>query len=280
MESSTQSSVKPKRYSVFNKKYYITESLGEGKSSKVYKAFEIDNPKKMVALKLIKQDFIKSGKEKSIEMIEQEINILKNLDHNNINRIYDYGVSGVIVKPSGREIPNLVYITLEYVPGGLLFDLCEAAGPMGEDAGRLFMNQITNVVSYMQEKKVVHRDIKLENVMLADDLTLKLVDFGFAAYKKDIKQLKSYRGTKTYMAPEIKEGKTYDGRTTDIFSFGVILFVIVHGIFPFSEARQDEAYYKYIYQENSRKYWRKTGGEDLSEEFQDLMMKMIAYDPK
>ena len=73
-------------------------------------------------------------------MIEQEINILKTLDHKNINKIYDYGVNGVIVKPSGREIPNLVYITLEFVPKGLLFDLCEAAGPMGEDAGRLFMS--------------------------------------------------------------------------------------------------------------------------------------------
>lgn len=89
----------------------------------------------------------------------------------------------------------------------------------------------------MQEKKVVHRDIKLENILVGDGLALKIADFGFAAFKKDIKDLKSYRGTKTYMAPEIKEGKSYDGRKTDIFSFGVILFVIVHGIFPFSEAK-------------------------------------------
>lgn len=97
---------------------------------------------------------------------------------------------------------------------------------------------------------------------------MKLADFGFAAFKKkDMKALSSYRGTKTYMAPEIKQSKLYDGYKSDIFSVGVILFVIVHGIFPFSEAKQEESYYKYIYQENYRKYWRKTGGEDLSDNF-------------
>lgn len=72
----------------------------------------------------------------------------------------------------------------------------------------------------------MHRDLKLENILVDDGLTIKVADFGFATYKK-INKLKSYRGTKTYMAPEIKEGKVYDGRQSDIFSVGVILFIIV-----------------------------------------------------
>ena len=88
------------------------------------------------------------------------------------------------------------------------------------------MEQLVDVISYMQDKKVVHRDLKLENILVDDGLNLKIADFGFATYKK-IGKLKSYRGTKTYMAPEIKEGKTYDGRQADIFSAGVILFIMV-----------------------------------------------------
>ena len=67
------------------------------------------------------------------------------------------------------------------------------------------------VMGYMQGKGVVHRDLKLENILVDDNMNLKVADFGFATYKK-INKLHSYRGTMTYMAPEIKEGKTYDGK--------------------------------------------------------------------
>lgn len=130
-------------------------------------------------------------------------------------------------------ISNFVYIILEYVAGGHFFDLCEGAGAMGEQGGRYFMDQLTEVVTYMQDKKVCHRDLKLENILVDENMRLKIADFGFATYKK-ISQLSSYRGTKTYMAPEIREGKVYDGRKSDIFSLGVILFIVVHGIFPFT----------------------------------------------
>ena len=130
----------------------------------------------------------------------------------------------------------------------------------------------------MHEKKAVHRDLKLENILVDDGLNLKIADFGFATYKK-ISKLSSYRGTKTYMAPEIKEGKVYDGRLSDVFSAGVILFIIVLGIFPFSEAKKDEYYYKLIYEGKLEKYWKKTGGETLSEEFKDLVLKMLSHNP-
>jgi serine/threonine protein kinase len=83
---------------------------------------------------------------------------------------------------------------------------------------------------------VVHRDLKLENILVDEKLNLKVADFGFATYKK-IEKLKSYRGTLTYMAPEIKEQKIYKGKEVDMFSCGVILFIIVQGIFPFKEAK-------------------------------------------
>ena len=99
-------------------------------------------------------------------------------------------------------------------------------GGMGEDYGRFFLQQLIEVVGYMQGKGVVHRDLKLENILVDDMMNLKVADFGFATYKK-INKLQSYRGTMTYMAPEIKEGKTYDGKQIDMFSVGVILFIII-----------------------------------------------------
>merc|ERR1712045_746238 len=98
--------------------------------------------------------------------------------------------------------------------------------------------------------RCVHRDLKLENILVDDKLNLKIADFGFACYKS-VDQLKSYRGTMTYMAPEIKEGKTYVGTKVDLFS----LSVIVQGIFPFKEARKEEYFYKLLLDGRYDTYW-------------------------
>ena len=129
----------------------------------------------------------------------------------------------------------------------------------------------------MHRKRVIHRDLKLENIMIDENLNLKIGDFGFACYK-NVDALKSYRGTMTYMAPEIKEGKTYVGSKVDIFSMSVILFIIVQGIFPFKEARKEEYFYKLLLDRNYDTYWSKVNGHTLSPEFKDLVLKLFAYD--
>ena len=129
----------------------------------------------------------------------------------------------------------------------------------------------------MHTKRVVHRDLKLENVLVDDQLNLKLADFGFACYKS-IDALKSYRGTMTYMAPEIKEGKTYKGSQVDLFSLGVILFIIVQGIFPFKEARKEEFFYGLLLNGRYDTYFTKVNGHGLSAPFKDLILKLFAYD--
>merc|ERR1719409_1040266 len=134
-------------------------------------------------------------------------------------------------------------------------------------------------LKYIQGKGVVHRDLKLENILVDENLNLKVADFGFATYKK-INKLNSYRGTMTYMAPEIKEGKQYDGRSIDVFSTGVILFIIVQGIFPFKEAKKDEYFYNLILTGKIDHYWKKVGGQNLSDEFKDLILKIFSYDGK
>ena len=104
------------------------------------------------------------------------------------------------------------------------------------------MKQFCDCIGFIHDKKVAHRDLKLENILVDHELNIKVADFGFATFKK-VNKLSSFRGTKTYMAPEIIEHQIYDGRKADIFSIGVILFIIVQGIFPFLEATPDEYYY-------------------------------------
>lgn len=92
----------------------------------------------VVALKIFREEFLTRDSE-SIKSVEKEIEILQGLSHDNIINIVKYGSDGHVKKPSGRELSNLVYILLEYVSGGLLFDVCQTLGGMGEDGGRYFM---------------------------------------------------------------------------------------------------------------------------------------------
>ena len=132
-------------------------------------------------------------------------------------------------------------------------------------------------IDYMHNLRCVHRDLKLENILVDDNLDLKIADFGFACYK-NIDNLKSYRGTMTYMAPEIKEGKNYDGTQVDLFSIGVILFIIVQGIFPFKEARKEEYFYNLLMTGQISTYFEKVNGQNLSADFKDLILRLFSFD--
>ncbi len=275
--SSNSQSSSQQQHPVFNGQYEILKSLGEGNTSKVYLGRSLANPASTAAIKILKEEFLRRD-EGSIVSVQNEITILRNLEHGGIIRMLDYGDAGRVVKPSGRVISNLVFIVMECVEGGLLFDMCQLMGGMGEDAGRFFATQLLDSLEYMHGQRVVHRDLKLENILVDERLNLKIADFGFACYK-NVDSLKSYRGTMTYMAPEIKEGKQYRGSQVDLFSMGVILFIIVQGIFPFKEARREEYFYNLIVSGQTDYYQKKVNGDHLSAEFMDLILALFSYDP-
>lgn len=121
---------------VFNGEYDIIKALGEGNTSKVYLGRSQQNGQ-LVAIKILKEEFLRRDND-SIRSVHNEITILKNMNQQNLIAMLGYGDSGEVVKPSSRLINNLVYIMMEYVPEGLLFDLCQTMGAMGEHGGRFF----------------------------------------------------------------------------------------------------------------------------------------------
>lgn len=131
----------------------------------MYLARHIFDPSKKIAIKILRDEFLKGNNGTNTKLVEQEIQILSALNHNNIVRLIDYGSDGQIVKCSGRVLSNLVYISLEYVEGGLMFDLCKTGGAMGEEIGRFLFKQLVNSMKYMHQRNVVHRDLKIENIL-------------------------------------------------------------------------------------------------------------------
>ncbi|CDW84892.1 protein kinase domain containing protein [Stylonychia lemnae] len=262
---------------VLNGKYIMLSTLGEGNTSKVYLAQTISDPKTYVAVKVLRDEFLRRD-EDSRKAVVNEVVILQALKHPNIIKILEYGDNGQVFKPSGKVLTGLIYIVLEYVQGGLLFDVCQLVGGLGEDGGRYFFKQMLKSIEYMNLKNVSHRDLKLENILVDNDLNLKIADFGYASYQK-IDLLKSYRGTFTYMAPEIKLNLTYNGLKVDLFSSGVILFILIRGIFPFKEAREEEFFYNLLMKGKYTEYWEKVQGNYLSDECRDLLQRLFSFDP-
>ena len=103
---------------------------------------------------------------------------------------------------------------------------------------------------------MVHRDLKLENFIVIDGNRLKLIDFGFAM-ALNINKLSIFNGTRVYMAPELLQKKVHDGRKSDIFALGVILYIMAVGTFPFTTASADDENYKLIMDERITEFWKR-----------------------
>jgi len=131
---------------------------------------------------------------------------------------------------------------MEFIDGEELFDiqpymreLSQSSEFNNQEIGLMVFSQILEAVHYTHSNGIVHRDIKLENILVDKSMNIKLADFGFAT-NDHIDRLDSFLGSPAYMAPEILEGKIYNGKKTDIFALGVVLFGLVCGVAPFISA--------------------------------------------
>ncbi|CAK9857118.1 unnamed protein product [Sphagnum jensenii] len=205
-------------------KYELGKTLGEGTFAKVKYAKNMETGES-VAIKVLDKD--KVLKHKMVEQIKREISTMKLVKHPNIVQLLEVIAS-----------KTKIYIVLEYVTGGELFDKILHQGRLKEDESRKYFQQLIEAVDYCHSRGVYHRDLKPENLLLDTDGNLKISDFGLSALPQQVREdglLHTTCGTPNYVAPEVIDDKGYHGASADIWSCGVILFVLMAGYLPFDE---------------------------------------------
>ncbi|CAN6452346.1 unnamed protein product [Victoria cruziana] len=243
---------------VFLSNYRLGKTLGIGSFGKVKIAEHVLTGHK-VAIKILNRRKIKNMEME--EKVRREIKILRLFMHPHIIRLYE-----VI------ETQSDIFVVMEYVKSGELFDYIVEKGRLQEDEGRAFFQQIISGVEYCHRNMVVHRDLKPENILLDSKCNVKIADFGLSNIMRDGHFLKTSCGSPNYAAPEVISGKLYAGPEVDVWSCGVILYALLCGSLPFDD-------------ENIPNLFKKIKGgiytlpSHLSVGARDLIPRMLVVDP-
>ncbi|CAH8509452.1 unnamed protein product [Schistosoma rodhaini] len=254
--------------------YNPADVLGNGAFAIVYKGRVRSNPDEPVAIKIMLKD---QNVLKSKTLLSKEICVLKDLNHENIVRLYDHSISS-----SG------VYLVMEYCNGGDLSEYLQAKRTLPEDTIRHFLIQIGSAMDAMNRKGFMHRDLKPGNILLSHCrdcghhvtsipgylLSFKLADFGFARFLQDGMMAVTMCGSPMYMAPEVLMCRKYDA-VADIWSMGIIVYQCLTGKAPFY-ANTPEAL-KNIYEKTA--CLRPKIPVTTSKALQDLLLKMLIRKP-
>ncbi|CAO3642837.1 unnamed protein product [Cunninghamella echinulata] len=193
----------------------------------------------------------------------RELAIMYLLRHPNICQLKEYITDG-----------DYYYMFLEYVDGGQLLDYIIRHGKLREKQARKFARQIASALDYCHRNSIVHRDLKIENILLTRDENIKIIDFGLSNIYSPSKLLSTFCGSLYFAAPELLKARHYTGPEVDVWSFGVVLYVLVCGRVPFDDTSLPALHAKI-----------KSGKVDeypdhLSKECVDLLSKILVVDPK
>lgn len=219
---------------------------------------------KQYAVKIVKKDALEEDAVANVD-IRREIAIMKALDHPNIVALEDVLYS-----------PKRVFLVMELVRGGELFDSIVTNGRQSEETARKYFQQLIDAVHYCHHRGVYHRDLKPENLLLGDDGELKITDFGFSAMRDYGAHLLSTNcGSPHYCAPEVWNGtqSNYDGRKNDAWSCGIILYVMLTGKQPFYDDDDDALLDKV-------NACHVDYPSHISSEAKELMQRLLEKDPK
>ena len=241
--------------------YRIKEIIGEGMFGKVKLAIHLITNEK-VAIKIFDKGKIKSNKEK--QYIEREISILKKLNHYNIIKLYNI-----------IEDENYIYLIQEYISDKELLNFIQTSEDLSEkDICRLYQ-QIISGIEYCHEMGIAHRDLKLQNILLNYKKDIKIIDFGLSNnYDKDMDELlHSSCGSPIYAAPEMIKGIEYRGLNTDIWSSGIILYLMLCKCFPFNDKNNSKLYQKIL----AGKF---NIPNNLSNDAKDIIIKLLKVNPQ
>ncbi|XP_037751621.1 serine/threonine-protein kinase MARK1 isoform X7 [Chelonia mydas] len=198
--------------------YRLLKTIGKGNFAKVKLARHVLTGRE-VAVKIIDKTQLNPT---SLQKLFREVRIMKILNHPSIVKLFE-----VI------ETEKTLYLVMEYASGGEVFDYLVAHGRMKEKEARAKFRQIVSAVQYCHQKCIVHRDLKAENLLLDADMNIKIADFGFSNEFTIGNKLDTFCGSPPYAAPELFQGKKYDGPEVDVWSLGVILYTLVSGSLPF-----------------------------------------------
>ncbi|EPS72100.1 hypothetical protein M569_02656 [Genlisea aurea] len=233
-------------------KYEVGRTLGEGNFGKVKYARNVESGRSF-AIKVLEKNRILDLK--ITDQIKREIGTLKLLKHPNVVRLYEVLAS-----------KTKIYMVLEYVDGCELFERIANKGKLREAQGRKLFQQLIDGVSYCHGRGIFHRDLKLENVLIDANGTIKITDFGLSALPQHLRDdglLHTTCGSPNYVAPEVLSNRGYDGAASDTWSCGVILYVILTGYLPFDD-RNLAVLYQKIFKGNAQiPKWLSPGATNL-----------------
>lgn len=201
--------------------YKLDKNLGQGSYAVVKLATEKSSGEK-VAIKIYEK--YKLADPRKMKNVRREIQLLKQMDHPYIIKLHD-----------SFENSKQIHLVMEYIGKQSLHGFLKAktAKKVEEPEARKIIQQICKGLSYCHAKHIVHRDLKLENILIDDNKNIKIIDFGFSVSVAPDKTLNIFCGTPSYMAPEIVSKKNYKGHATDTWSLGILLFALLCGHFPF-----------------------------------------------
>ncbi|CAM9494363.1 unnamed protein product [Pylaiella littoralis] len=245
----------------FEDTYQLGKELGHGSFSTVREGTHKGNGKRF-AVKCVKRADLPPDDEADLKM---EVSLLQEMEHENIVKLYDF-----------YEENHFYYLVMEILNGGELFDRIVLKQFYNEKEARDVLKVVFNAVKYCHDRDIAHRDLKPENLLLVsedDDAALKLADFGFARPVGE-DGLSTQCGTPGYVAPEILKGEIY-GKPVDIWSIGVITYILLGGYPPFHDDNQAKLYQKIKKGKVSfhPQYW-----STVSDEAKDLIKKMLTVD--
>lgn len=258
-EGEPQSSNTPRN--ILFGKYEMGRLLGQGTFAKVYYGKNLVTGES-VAIKVLNKDQVK--KDGLMEQIKREISVMRLVRHPNIVELKE------VMATKGK-----VFFVMEYVKGGELFAKV-AKGKLKEDVARKYFQQLVSAVDFCHSRGVYHRDLKPENLLLDGNGDLKVSDFGLSALPEQLRNdglLHTRCGTPAYVAPEVLRKKGYDGAKADIWSCGVILFVLLAGSLPFQDENVMKMYRKVFKAEYEFPPW-------FSGESKRLISKLLVVDPQ
>ena len=249
-------------------KYQVGKTLGEGTFGKVKFALNTES-EEAVAIKVLDKERIQQ--QEMGAQIKKEIQIMKSIQHPNVVRMIEVLASR-----------TKIFIVLELVTGGELFEKIVLAGKMAEGAARYYFRQLVSGVEYCHSKGICHRDLKPENLLLDEHGNLKISDFGLSAMYTGgggegtmsfSQLLHTTCGTPNYVAPEVLKDMGYDGRTADVWSCGVILYVLLAGFLPFDEPTMSALFRKIQSAEYQYPTW-------FADAVKALLDRILVIDPK